>query len=148
MMVVPVLMASCQVSLNSKIGPVRAHTAMTDTARVKATGRPVAWAVPFGQSREPAPGLRGSHAYASRLIMRGVLVADDVDFVVPYFPLGGHLLRQPASNGDLIDRGPRPSGTAGSEATDAATSGIRRSRSTRRTRNGPVARSGLVSFAG
>src|SRR5206468_4331665 len=44
-MVVPVLMTSCQVSLKPKIGPVMAQMAITSTARVKVSGRPVALAV-------------------------------------------------------------------------------------------------------
>jgi hypothetical protein len=45
MMVVPVLMTSCYVSLNPNIGPVTAHTRMTATATTNETGRPVMWAV-------------------------------------------------------------------------------------------------------
>src|SRR2546426_5089963 len=43
--VVAVLMMSCQVSLKPKIGPVIAHAAITNTATVKASGLPVAFAV-------------------------------------------------------------------------------------------------------
>ena len=43
--VVPVLMTSCQVSLNPNSGPVAAQTTMTPTAMRKAAGRPVACAV-------------------------------------------------------------------------------------------------------
>src|SRR5437667_11041189 len=42
--VVAVLMMSCQVSLKPKIGPVIAHAAITNTASVKASGLPVAFA--------------------------------------------------------------------------------------------------------
>src|SRR3989442_6787072 len=43
--VVAVLMMSCQVSLKRKIGPVIAHAAITNTATVKASGLPAAFAV-------------------------------------------------------------------------------------------------------
>src|SRR5499426_3729851 len=43
--VVPVLMTSCHVSLKPKTGPVPAQTTITMTATRKATGRPVARAV-------------------------------------------------------------------------------------------------------
>jgi hypothetical protein len=45
MIVVPVLITSCQVSLKWKIGPVASQTTTTRTARRKALGRPVARAV-------------------------------------------------------------------------------------------------------
>src|ERR1043166_8506720 len=45
MMVVPVLMMSCQVSLKPKSGPVIAQSAITATAAVNAIGRPVTFAV-------------------------------------------------------------------------------------------------------
>src|SRR5262245_17096809 len=41
MIVVPVLMTSCQVSLNPNTGPVTAHTRTMVTATPNATGRPV-----------------------------------------------------------------------------------------------------------
>src|SRR3954463_5025353 len=41
-MVVPVLMTSCQVSENPKMGPVTAHTTITNTAMSRATGDPSA----------------------------------------------------------------------------------------------------------
>src|SRR5688500_11715839 len=47
MIVVPVLITSCHVSLNAKRGPLTAHTAMTATASVNAAGRPEARAVAF-----------------------------------------------------------------------------------------------------
>jgi len=40
MIVVPVFMTSCQVSLNENIGPVTIHIAMIATASVKVLGRP------------------------------------------------------------------------------------------------------------
>ncbi len=40
--VVPVLITSCQVSLNPKMGPVTPHTSTTPTAAAKALGRPAA----------------------------------------------------------------------------------------------------------
>ena len=45
MMVVAVLMTSCQVSLNPKTGPSTAHSTMTATALTKVTGLPAARAV-------------------------------------------------------------------------------------------------------
>lgn len=44
MMVVPVLITSCHVSLKWKIGPERAHRAMTTQAMAKQTGRPLNFA--------------------------------------------------------------------------------------------------------
>lgn len=41
MMVVLVLITSCQVSLKPNMGPVTAHTTMTSTARMNVAGRPV-----------------------------------------------------------------------------------------------------------
>lgn len=41
--VVPVLMASCQVSLKPNIGPLTIHAAMTATASVNTRGRPQKW---------------------------------------------------------------------------------------------------------
>ena len=49
MIVVPVLMTSCQVSLNPKSGPVTAHAATTETAIMKVTGLPVILAVNFAK---------------------------------------------------------------------------------------------------
>lgn len=46
-MVVPVLIASCQVSLNPKSGPDSAHRMMIATAATHATGCPAACAVHF-----------------------------------------------------------------------------------------------------
>jgi hypothetical protein len=43
MMVVPVLITSCQVSLNLKNGPVTSQTTITATASVKVLGRPQKW---------------------------------------------------------------------------------------------------------
>jgi hypothetical protein len=40
MIVVPVFMTSCQVSLNAKIGPVTIQAAMTATANAKVLGLP------------------------------------------------------------------------------------------------------------
>ena len=40
MIVVPVFMTSCHVSLNENIGPVTIHTPITATASVKVFGRP------------------------------------------------------------------------------------------------------------
>src|SRR6185503_3279371 len=40
MIVVPVFMTSCHVSLNAKIGPVTIQTAITATASTKVLGRP------------------------------------------------------------------------------------------------------------
>ena len=45
MMVVPVLITNCQVSLKLKIGPVATHTTMTAAANMNAEGLPVARAV-------------------------------------------------------------------------------------------------------
>jgi hypothetical protein len=41
MMVVPVLITSCQVSLKAKKGPVMAHTRMIKTAIMNVAGLPV-----------------------------------------------------------------------------------------------------------
>ena len=49
--VVPVLITSCQVSLNPNIGPVMAQTRIIRTARRNAAGWPVARAVHF-ENRE------------------------------------------------------------------------------------------------
>jgi hypothetical protein len=49
MIVVPVLMTSCQVSLNPKSGPVTAHAATTATAIMNVTGLPVILAVNFAK---------------------------------------------------------------------------------------------------
>src|SRR5437762_2277899 len=49
MMVVPVLMTSCQVLLKWKIGPVTAQRATTPSAARNACGRPVARAVALEQ---------------------------------------------------------------------------------------------------
>jgi hypothetical protein len=49
MIVVPVLMTSCQVSLNPKSGPVIAHAPTTETAVMKVTGLPVSLAVDFAK---------------------------------------------------------------------------------------------------
>ena len=43
MMVVAVLITSCQVSLKPNNGPVKPHTTMLANASKKAMGRPVAW---------------------------------------------------------------------------------------------------------
>ena len=45
MMVVPVLMTSCQVSEKPKSGPVSAHTATANTASAKTHARPTSRAV-------------------------------------------------------------------------------------------------------
>jgi hypothetical protein len=45
MIVVPVFMTSCQVSLNSNIGPVTAQAKIMITALAKVAGCPVAWEV-------------------------------------------------------------------------------------------------------
>src|ERR1700704_4830580 len=45
MMVVPVLMTSCQVSLNRNSGPVTSQARITPTARLKVAGLPVTRAV-------------------------------------------------------------------------------------------------------
>jgi hypothetical protein len=49
MMVVLVLMISCHVSLNPKIGPVAAQTTMTRSARMKVMGRPLNRAAAFAK---------------------------------------------------------------------------------------------------
>src|SRR5690349_16900508 len=49
MMVVPVLMISCQVSLKPKIGPLSAHAMMMSTAVQNVAGRPEARAVDFAK---------------------------------------------------------------------------------------------------
>jgi hypothetical protein len=49
MIVVPVLMTSCQVSLNPKSGPVTAHATTTETAIRNVTGLPVTLAVNFAK---------------------------------------------------------------------------------------------------
>ena len=49
MIVVPVLMTSCQVSLNPKSGPVTAHATTTETAIMNVTGLPVTLAVNFAK---------------------------------------------------------------------------------------------------
>ena len=48
-MVVPVLMTSCQVSLNAKSGPETAQTTITPMAMQNAAGRPVARDTPFAK---------------------------------------------------------------------------------------------------
>lgn len=47
MIVVPVLITSCQVSENPKSGPVITHIRITVTARIKASGFPVARVITF-----------------------------------------------------------------------------------------------------
>jgi hypothetical protein len=47
MIVVPVLMTSCQVSLNPNIGPMTAQTKIIETAMINVTGLPVILAVDF-----------------------------------------------------------------------------------------------------
>src|SRR5690606_31193137 len=49
MIVVPVLITSCQVSLKPNIGPDTAHPSTTSTAMMKVAGRPVARAAPFAK---------------------------------------------------------------------------------------------------
>jgi hypothetical protein len=49
MIVVPVFMISCQVSLNPNIGPVTAQARIITTAIVKAAGRPLILAVHFAK---------------------------------------------------------------------------------------------------
>src|SRR4029450_1364705 len=66
--VVPVLMTSCQVSLNPKSGPVRAHARITATARPNASGLPVARAVPLAKRVNQEVGFSG---------LLGVLTASD-----------------------------------------------------------------------
>ncbi len=46
-MVVPVLITSCQVSENLKIGPVMAHIIITSKAIINAAGLPVAFVTTF-----------------------------------------------------------------------------------------------------
>ena len=77
-MVVPVLMTSCQVSEKPKIGPVTAQTITADSAKMKASGRPVWPAMlpailvkrrSIGGAPHTAPSLRwnaGSPASGSR----------------------------------------------------------------------------------
>ena len=57
MIVVPVLMTNCQVSLKPNIGPVTIHTAITPTARVNTLRRPQKWAAAFAK-REYHEALR------------------------------------------------------------------------------------------
>jgi len=45
MIVVPVLMINCQVSLKPNMGPVMIHTTISMTAEVNTRGRPEKWAV-------------------------------------------------------------------------------------------------------
>src|SRR6188474_3534990 len=47
MIVVPVLITSCHVSLKPKIGPVTSQTTMMATANVNTRGRPQKWAAAF-----------------------------------------------------------------------------------------------------
>jgi hypothetical protein len=49
MMVVLVLMISCHVSLNPKIGPVAAQAMITASARMKVAGRPLTRAAAFAK---------------------------------------------------------------------------------------------------
>jgi len=49
MIVVPVLITSCQVSLNPNSGPVTAHAATTETAVMNVNGLPVILAVNFAK---------------------------------------------------------------------------------------------------
>jgi hypothetical protein len=49
MIVVPVLITSCQVSLNRKSGPVTSQARITLTARMKAAGLPVTRDVAFAK---------------------------------------------------------------------------------------------------
>ncbi len=49
MTVVPVLMTSCQVSLNRNNGPVTSQARITPTASTKAVGLPVTFAVAFAR---------------------------------------------------------------------------------------------------
>jgi hypothetical protein len=49
MIVVPVLITSCQVSLNPNSGPVTAHAATTETAIMNVNGLPVILAVNFAK---------------------------------------------------------------------------------------------------
>ena len=46
MIVVPVLMTNCQVSLKWKMGPITAQTMIAAVAKMKVTGRPVTRAAP------------------------------------------------------------------------------------------------------
>ena len=48
-MVVPVLITSCQVSLQWKRGPLIAQATTTVSASAKVAGRPVAYAVPLAK---------------------------------------------------------------------------------------------------
>jgi hypothetical protein len=57
MIVVPVLMTNCHVSLNPKMGPVMIHTAMIVTAQVNTRGRPQKCAADFA-NREYQAALR------------------------------------------------------------------------------------------
>ena len=70
MMVVPVLMTSCHVSLNPKSGPVAIQTTMTATARAKVRGRPqkceAAFAKPEYQAVDVAMAGALSEAQGSR----------------------------------------------------------------------------------
>ena len=52
MMVVEVLMTSCQVSLKPKIGPVTAHATTIANAIRNVAGRPAACAIPPGEAFE------------------------------------------------------------------------------------------------
>ncbi len=67
-MVVPVLITSCQVSLQRKIGPVTAHTMTTVSASANETGCPVQCAVSFEKrvnAEVDFPGVMRSPRYFS-----------------------------------------------------------------------------------
>src|SRR5688500_17345109 len=65
MIVVPVLMTSCQVSLNPKSGPVTAHATTTETAIMNVTGLPVTLAVNFAKRENQDLDLVGLIAHSS-----------------------------------------------------------------------------------
>jgi hypothetical protein len=58
-MVVPVLMTSCQVSLNPNNGPVTAHTTITNVASMNVDGRPAARAVHLAKRENTDRGFVG-----------------------------------------------------------------------------------------
>jgi hypothetical protein len=59
MMVVPVLITNCQVSLNRKKGPVTSQRRITAVARLKVEGLPVTRAVVFAKRVKRDPDLVG-----------------------------------------------------------------------------------------
>ena len=72
MIVVPVLITNCHVSLNPKIGPVTPHTTMIRKARKNVPGRPVARAVHLAKRVKCERGFVGRMALVGHRVQQNI----------------------------------------------------------------------------